>query len=291
MVRRALALVLLVASPVGAQSLTCFDLNGAYVVSQESPSQYLGFFGSQVASESIMNPVGEFGSSVRQMSVRNPVGPYGSSVRQYSAQNPVTFTPPVIAKAGNFVAFLTTNSAILGTRVSLAEIDQVCGTNTFFASSFVGPLLYPDDIPSQGGGGGSFLLKGAYGGTYFNASRDGEGVQATVIAGAPGRVNVIVIFYTYDLNGNPLYLVGATGEVSSATRGPYVASVVSTRGARFGQAFNPADVVRTPWGTVSLTFEACDSVRVSFQSSIAGYGAGTIPMTRLGNRPADQTCP
>ena len=62
-------------------SLTCADLEGAYVFSQESTPVYLGFFGSQFASESINNSFGEFGSEFSSLSVRNDFGAYGSEFR------------------------------------------------------------------------------------------------------------------------------------------------------------------------------------------------------------------
>ena len=60
-----------------AQAQTCAELDGSYVY---SGGTYLGFFGSSVASDSIMNPVSLYGSSVGVNSVRNSVGLYGSSV-------------------------------------------------------------------------------------------------------------------------------------------------------------------------------------------------------------------
>jgi len=57
-----------------AFALTCSDLDGSYVYSQESPPVYLGFFGSAYASESIMNIYGSYGSSYSSSSVRNEYG-------------------------------------------------------------------------------------------------------------------------------------------------------------------------------------------------------------------------
>ena len=44
----------------GVSALTCSDLDGAYVYSQESTPKYLGFFGSAYATESIMNTYGTY---------------------------------------------------------------------------------------------------------------------------------------------------------------------------------------------------------------------------------------
>ena len=121
----------------GGSTLSCANLDGAYVVAQNSSNTYLGFFGSRFASESIMNEFGEFGSEFRANSVRNPFGTFGSSTGQYSAQNRFTSTPPGIFRNSVFLAFLTTNTSI-SPGVSLAEIDSTCG-NSFQRSTPLRP--------------------------------------------------------------------------------------------------------------------------------------------------------
>jgi hypothetical protein len=113
-----------------AAAITCADLEGASVVSQEPSPVYLGFFGSQYATDSVDNLYGTYGSQYSNLSVRNSYGAYGSSYGTYSAFNPYTSTPPAIFKRGEIIGFLTTNTVIsLG--VSLAAIDANC---TFFSS-------------------------------------------------------------------------------------------------------------------------------------------------------------
>jgi len=70
-----------------ANALTCSDLDGSSVYSQEFSPVYLGFFGSQYASESIMNEYGSYGSPYGAYSVRNEFGTYGSPYNTYSATN------------------------------------------------------------------------------------------------------------------------------------------------------------------------------------------------------------
>ena len=114
-----------------SQAQTCADLEGAYVFSQEFTPVYLGFFGSQFATESINNQFGTYGSEFNFLSVRNTFGSYGSSFGVYSANNDFTSTPPAIYKWGDLIGFLTTNSIIFG-GVPLAAIDASC---TFFSTS------------------------------------------------------------------------------------------------------------------------------------------------------------
>jgi hypothetical protein len=131
------SLALLVLQPgMAAFALTCADLDGAYVLSQEPSPVYLGFLGSQYASESINNLYGTYGSEYNQLSVRNPYGPYGSPYATYSANNDFTNLPPEIYKWGNLIGYLTTNTIIAG-GVSLEAIDLSC---IFFASA---PRTYP----------------------------------------------------------------------------------------------------------------------------------------------------
>ena len=45
-----------------AHALTCSQLDGSWVQAQDG--QYLGFFGSSIATDSIMNSIGLYGSSI-----------------------------------------------------------------------------------------------------------------------------------------------------------------------------------------------------------------------------------
>ena len=122
-----------------ALALTCADLDGSYVFSQETSPVYLGFFGSAYASDSIMNTYGTYGSPYSSTSVRNEYGTYGSPYSSYSANNEYTGFPPQIYKNGQLIAYLTTNTFISG-GISLAEIDAVCN---FYSSSPVTEPLPP----------------------------------------------------------------------------------------------------------------------------------------------------
>ncbi|MDA8646188.1 DUF5011 domain-containing protein [Porticoccaceae bacterium] len=123
-------------------ALTCNDLNGAYLHSQEYSPVYLGFLGSQNSSESIMNLFGTYGSQYNPMSVRNTFGTYGSSYGTYSANNNSTSSPPKIFKNGLLIGYLTTNQNISG-GVSLASIDSAC---SFTATSPTIPMSIPSDL-------------------------------------------------------------------------------------------------------------------------------------------------
>jgi len=119
-------------------SQTCADLNGAYVVAQDTNNTYLGFFGNQFASESINNTFGSYGSQFSSTSVRNSFSNYGSQFSTLSANNDFASSPPIIFKGLNAIAYLTTNF-LKSPGLSLELIDGAC---SFTATSPVtGPVV------------------------------------------------------------------------------------------------------------------------------------------------------
>ena len=92
----AILFFILYATPSYA-ALSCSDLNGAYIYSQESTPKYLGFFGNSVSSESINTSYLSYGATWGIPSVRNTIS-YGSTWGAYSAENNSSFYPPKIYK-------------------------------------------------------------------------------------------------------------------------------------------------------------------------------------------------
>ncbi len=120
-------------------ALTCSELEGAIVYTQEPDRLFLGFFGDPSVSTSIMNLSGIMGSPTSTRSVRNPTSLVGSEEGVYSAGNATTSTPPTIVKWGIDIGFLTTNPSING-GISISEIDEKNCT-------FSAPAPY--DLPYQ----------------------------------------------------------------------------------------------------------------------------------------------
>lgn len=120
-------------------SVTCANLNGASIFSQEDEPVYLGFIGSTLALKSINNSFGILGSEFGTSSVRNKFSKYGSEFNSYSVSNAFASSPPVIVKSGKSVAFLSANSMLTGLPVvSLAAMDASC---SFSASSPSRPFI------------------------------------------------------------------------------------------------------------------------------------------------------
>jgi len=264
--------------------LTCANLNGARLLSQEADPVYLGFFGSTVASDSVNNTVGRFGSTVSSTSIRNNIGRYGSNVSGDSHANNVATRPPLIVRDGYVMGLLTVNNVATsqdyGTlpRVSLASIDAQCQFN---ASR---PQLL---LSNQTGAGG---LDISFSGFWWNPARSGEGLllEFSEIGGGP---YLFAVFFTYDpASGAPVYIAGGSA-YNRATANSVTFSPVLSEGGRFGPAFNPNDVRRTPWGSMTFTITGCRTGTLTYTSTLPGYGSGSIQVERFLEPDAYTTCP
>jgi len=115
------------ASEASISAVTCSDLHGASIFSQEAVPKYLGFIGGTDGPNSINNSFGSFGSNFSPDSVRNSYSTYGSDFTMFGVKNKRALWPPVIVKNGKSIAYLSLNTALTGLPViALAEIDANC---------------------------------------------------------------------------------------------------------------------------------------------------------------------
>jgi hypothetical protein len=114
-------------------------------------------------------------------------------------------------------------------------------------------------------------------GSWYLEARDGEGYNIEIV-GETLAPRLLAYFYTYDAAGNQMWLVG-DGPVDGDTA---VVPVQVTSGALYGDAFDPTDVVRQDWGTLTFTFSSCTAgsvVRASLPAM--GFGTTTVDIERL----------
>ena len=144
-----------------AYSLTCSDVDGAYVYA--SNGTYLGFFGSQYATDSIHNSYGAYGSQYQPNSMLNTYGAYGSQYQPLSATNSYATqgSVPILYKYGVAIAYVSANTFIPGS-VSLPSL-LACGSSSSTAIlSEPAAVPVPDDLPglvaSQGTSDSVILL-------------------------------------------------------------------------------------------------------------------------------------
>ncbi|HRQ63599.1 MAG TPA: M28 family peptidase [Xanthomonadaceae bacterium] len=119
----------------------------------------------------------------------------------------------------------------------------------------------------------SFAVDAGISGLWFDSARDGEGFSIEVL----DEVQAVVIWYTYDVDGSQMWLIGNASVDGARLRVDALARPV---GARFGADFDPHDVERRVWGSLDIEFEDCTSGRFSYQGP-PDYGSGSHPLVRL----------
>jgi len=145
-----------------------------------------------------------------------------------------------------------------------------------------GPL--PDGIENEFGLVTQFAIStpgiifnpGGYSGSWwFGPTHDGEGLLIEIID-VGGVPFILVYWFTYDELGNQMWLVGVAEFPSF---GPVVLSMEKLEGPVFGPGFDPTDVVRSAFGTITVDFLTDDTGTMDYASPI--YGAGSYDISRI----------
>lgn len=139
-------------------------------------------------------------------------------------------------------------------------------------------------IGCGGAGGGSGSDNGASG-AYYDPARSGEGVQVQVVDGQSGPFPV-VYWFTYDSAGNQVWFFGV-GQFNGDQI--VVNDTLQPMGPQFGADYDDADLVLTPWGSLSLDRVDCNTVTLNYSSMLAEFGSGQRSQQRL-YQTAGTTC-
>jgi hypothetical protein len=124
------------------------------------------------------------------------------------------------------------------------------------------------------------LPEGGASGHWYNPARDGEGIFVEIIQAGSGS-SITVGWYTYDLDGFQMWLTGTVALEANSTSATI--PVVVTNGPNFGTAYDPTDLAKTTWGTLTLVFDSCSTGLLSYLPSSPDFGTGAITLTRLTN--------
>lgn len=118
---------------------------------------------------------------------------------------------------------------------------------------------------------------------WYTPPQDGEGVLLQQQLGSDGSLTSVLVWYGYDLAGQPMYLIGVqrAAEAVDDCAAPIDLDVFRTHGARFGAGFDPADVRVLPWGRVRLSSRDCALTALAWEADDPRYGTGSLPLYRL----------
>lgn len=123
-------------------------------------------------------------------------------------------------------------------------------------------------------------------GTWWNPARSGEGFVIDIETRGD-RPTIFISWFTYR-NGQQMWLVGSADLTPGETTVNDIPLTLAN-GTGFGPDFDPGEVVRTPWGTLTLSYTDCNNATVSYTST-TGDGSGTIALQRLGQGLTDRSC-
>ena len=120
------------------------------------------------------------------------------------------------------------------------------------------------------------LAEGGPTGQWFNPERNGEGFYIEIIEGSPMQIGIAM--YSYDANGNPLWLVGniAIGTDDQSADIP----VFQFDGPKWGPGYDPGDLNRTPFGNILVRFPTCDTALFYVLSNV-GLESGNYSLIRI----------
>lgn len=116
----------------------------------------------------------------------------------------------------------------------------------------------------------------AISGLWYDPERSGEGFVVEVIE--DGRGLAYWFTHTPDDSGRQAWMMG-DGEFDGSTL--YIDNLIQPVGGSFGPDFDPADVDRVHWGSLTLEFFDGSSGHIYWDSVFEEYGAGDYPIQRL----------
>jgi hypothetical protein len=123
----------------------------------------------------------------------------------------------------------------------------------------------------------AFEVDGRLSGSWFNQERSGEGWILQILP----QGSAVVFWFTYPPEGEAGEQAWILGQDATIEGNRIVfGQVFTTRGARFGEAFDPDDVEIAPWGDLELEFSDCSHGTVRYQGPPA-FGGAERPIRRL----------
>lgn len=117
------------------------------------------------------------------------------------------------------------------------------------------------------------IPEGQYSGSWYDPTHNGEGFIVEVLDNA----QVLAYWFSFDTEGNRRWFFNV-GEIRDGVM--VFDDFLTTAGARFGKAFDSADLEVLPWGRLELEID-CQQGEARFDISEEGFPSGTLSLLRL----------
>jgi beta-glucanase (GH16 family) len=179
--------------------------------------------------------------------------------------------------------FIILNLAVGGNYTGLLDSNQITATTP--AEMLIDYVRIYDNGHTELGGSSlpdQPVVGLEYSGSWYNPDQSGHGFSMEFGQAADGSPLAVVYWYTYDILGNPIFLVGQ----GVPTETTLELELISPHGMNYGE-FDPDSVVREDGGTAHLEFSDPDNATFSYvpsDFSISTWGhtiIDSLPLVKL----------
>ena len=122
----------------------------------------------------------------------------------------------------------------------------------------------------------STSVDGYMSGNWYDPARSGQGIQLEF---TDQNNTAIAVWFVFGPDGGQNWIY-AQGTYDSTKASVTLPATMMT-GARFPPLFKPSDVQSTSWGSITLAFTDCNNGTLSWNSTLPGYGIGSMLLSRL----------
>lgn len=124
-----------------------------------------------------------------------------------------------------------------------------------------------------------FAIGGATTGLWYDPQQSGQGFDITIAQ----NNTFIAVWFVFTPNGSAQSWIFAQGtyDPTSTTITIPSSGVFIEGGTAFPPNFNHNQLTRTNWGTLTFNFTDCNTGTVAWNSTVSGYGSGTMNLSRL----------
>lgn len=142
----------------------------------------------------------------------------------------------------------------------------------------------PPPPPPAGTNIGGYLS-----GNWYNPAQSGSGFQLEVTSNFG---QMLAIWFVYKPDGSGQQWIFAQGSYDSTSSTVTLPAVIIQNGKFPFPLSNyvASDIQKTSWGTVTFSFSDCNTGVASWDSTLPGFGSGSVPITRL-TQIAGTVCP
>jgi plastocyanin len=155
-----------------------------------------------------------------------------------------------------------------------ASASAATGTSNITVTGTSGSLTHSVPISlTVNAAASNFSIVPGITGSWYLPAQSGHGFNVEVLA----NNGFLAFWYVYDNSGNNLWLVGqGTYTGDTATMDLYQGT-----GGMFPPNFDKTKIVRTKWGTMTMTFTDCNNATAQWTPIVPGYASGSMALQRL----------